>query len=643
MAKKNKINKDDLDRVFLTETLPHEMPLSFSTESLYLKSRNYAQMDDIGKLIIEEIILRPRKETIPYRYKINKSQDSYRRLALIHPNSQFLIKNFYSEYSGLMLFYTSRSPATIRSPDKLASSFYSKTSWENIYKFKDNSVSINEMDQKAKHMPSFFSYRGYDRLWKFFNSHEYVDLEQRFPTLLTMDVARCFDSIYTHCLSWATKSKSFTKENIEADTFGNNFDYTLRHGNHSETNGIPIGPEVSRIFAEIILQKVDSEAIDRIDKNYQFDVHYSVRRYVDDIYIYAKSESVARYVQAAYTDCLLKYNLHPNAQKSEISARPFITKKSSLVFQAFKATEYLIQKIFFVDELKLTAKEIYEPEQLLKDYIGHIKSICHSNLSSYFDISSLLIAIFNERVKKLCAQEKPDALENGERHFQVLKLILDACFFLYSVAPSVNASYKLSTTIILSVRFFHQNYENKYDEFCTHIYKCISHFLKENRPLGLTVIEEHVDLEAINVVLAAKELGSSLLLPSALVEHVFLSEGNPTYFSITSCLFYIENHDVYLQLKNKLIAEIDKKLEDISTVKTDSEVAFLFLDMIGCPFVPVHDRSKWLRKALGNFGKQITKVEAEKFLLEPGIGWTDFWSSVDLLNVLEKKELKNAY
>ena len=642
MGKKNKIHKQDFDRTLLTETLPYEVPLSFATDGLYSKIKDYSSLDNIGKLLIEKIVLDARSETIPYRYKITKTHGTFRRLVLLHPNSQWMIKEFYQKYAGLMLFYTSISPATIRSPDRIASTFYNKNSWENIYQYKDTSVALNEFEQQARHLPSFFAYRGYDRLWKFFNADEYIELERRFASLITMDVARCFDSIYTHCLSWATKNKQFTKNNIKAATFGNEFDFSLRHGNHSETNGIPIGPEVSRIFAEIILQRVDLDAINRLKINgYLFDIHYKIRRYVDDIYIYANTEATGAMVQTIYADCLLKYNLHPNAQKTQATTRPFVTAKSSLVSQAIAATDNLIRKIFNTQESKLSPKLIHDANSIYKSYVAQIKSICHGNHMDYYDISSLLIAIFNERIKRLCEPE--DSELSDTFYFTATKLVLDICFFLYSVAPSVNASYKLSTSIILSVRFFRMHIAGNSDQLNIHIFSCVVKLLEESRPAGSVAIEEFVELEAINVVLAAAELGNDLLMPPHLIERVFLAEATPTYFSMVSCLFYIQDHPQFSELKDKIVKEIGGRLANASAIQTDSETAHLFLDAISCPFISNEKRNWWLRSALKNFGDETTKAEAQKFLDSQISGWSSCWHQVDLLNVLEKKELKSAY
>lgn len=65
---------------------------------------------------------------------------------------------------------------------------------------------------------------------------------------MKFDVSRCFDSIYTHTLSWALSSKKIVKDNLgtNKDSFGGKFDRVMQQMNYNETNGIVIGPEFSK-------------------------------------------------------------------------------------------------------------------------------------------------------------------------------------------------------------------------------------------------------------------------------------------------------------------------------------------------------------------------------------------------------------
>lgn len=74
-------------------------------------------------------------------------------------------------------------------------------------------------------------------------------------------------------------------------TFGGQFDILMQNLNYGETNGIIIGPEFSRIFAELILQRIDLNVMyylrdNRDSKRLEFKTDYEIFRYVDDFFVF---------------------------------------------------------------------------------------------------------------------------------------------------------------------------------------------------------------------------------------------------------------------------------------------------------------------------------------------------------------------
>ena len=89
--------------------------------------------------------------------------------------------------------------------------------------------------------------------------------------------------------------------------------------NHNETIGICIGPEASRIFAEIIFARVDELTLARLEKSAKL-MHrtdFECRRYIDNYYLFANSEAVLCRVQQEIADALREYKLHLNEGKTE--------------------------------------------------------------------------------------------------------------------------------------------------------------------------------------------------------------------------------------------------------------------------------------------------------------------------------------
>src|SRR3990167_7145682 len=652
--KTNLIKRKDYNRVLITDTLPFETPIIFSNDGLYDLISSIETTDECLRVVVSALVFgtelpKPVHSTEPYLYKVKKDSKEFRRLALLHPSSQWQLRRFYEKYEQLMLHYCSISPASIRSPSRVAGSFYSKSSWENINQYKNGSVATTALDKYVKHTPSYFAYRGYDRLYKFFNSRDYFSLEKQFSVLTTLDVSKCFDSIYTHSLSWAIKDKSFTKANVQvSSTFAQEFDEVVSHGNHNETNGIPIGPETSRIFAEMVFQEIDRRTIQCLsDLDEVFGVDYTFRRYVDDVFIFTREEKVGRKVYAAYADALTSFNLHANTSKSHVILRPFLTLKSRLIFEAGHQANTFFEKFLNSENRQsLVPKEVFSQWSLTKSYIDSIKSLCSSSAANYDDVSSFLISVVTERVKKLVTngiEEIPP--EEQIKYLAAIEVLLDVLFFLYSVSPSVSASYKLSTSIILLIRFSKRYLQHHSETVAQRIYDLLAAMLIDQCGVSYAEgVDGFVRLEYLNVVLATRELGPQYLLPLDVVERMFINE-KLTYFTIISCLFYIRDEQRYASLKKTLLKAVRLKLINLADVFHNSEKAHMLLDLLFCPFVSDQQKTIWMKGVFKALNKPVPGTAATSaFVTALNLKRSQVdWADVDLLNSLEKKELKRAY
>ena len=103
--------------------------------------------------------------------------------------------------------------------------------------------------QEYEELGSYFVYRRYRNIHRFFESFKYHRCEKKYNAMMQVDISKCFDSIYTHSLSWSVLGKSQTKFNLKEskNTFSGRFDSLMQNLNHNETNGIVIGPD----FADI--------------------------------------------------------------------------------------------------------------------------------------------------------------------------------------------------------------------------------------------------------------------------------------------------------------------------------------------------------------------------------------------------------
>lgn len=95
---------------------------------------------------------------------------------------------------------------------------------------------------------------------------------------------------------------------------------------YNETNGIVIGPEFSRIFAEVIFQHVDSSVAHSLkNEKYDFERDYVCYRYVDDYFFFYNDEACRKKAIELFDEKLKEFKLAISAEKTHEFSRPFIT------------------------------------------------------------------------------------------------------------------------------------------------------------------------------------------------------------------------------------------------------------------------------------------------------------------------------
>jgi Reverse transcriptase (RNA-dependent DNA polymerase) len=135
------------------------------------------------------------------------------------------------------------------------------------------------------------------------------------------DVSRFYHSIYTHSIPWAFHGKKEAKadrDNRSAAVFFNRADWLLRCGQDGQTVGIPVGPDTSRVFAEIIATAIDLEFIKRSHSD-----TIAVLRHVDDVWIGANSHADAEQALWRYREAMREFELDINESKTKIYSAEF--------------------------------------------------------------------------------------------------------------------------------------------------------------------------------------------------------------------------------------------------------------------------------------------------------------------------------
>lgn len=656
---RRRVEKEDFSRILLTETATYDVPIIFSNLGFYWHWKKYLEKKSLFPLLMKNLFDGddPTSYTIPLTFKIRKNAESFRSLSLIHPRSQVKFIEFYKSFDQQILLACQKSRFSLRYPEKIGNKYYSRNINENKNKYKTRSVSNVEFESKSKYLTTYFSYRSHTRLHSFFDSSDFLNLEKKYTTFWSIDVARCFDSVYTHSITWALKNKKFSKVNKSVtNSFGAIFDRLMQSTNYNETAGIVIGSEVSRIFAEIIFQKIDQNIFSLLIQRELFDgVDYTIRRYVDDIYIFSKSDEVAKIVLDVVISKLNEYKFSINENKTIKDKRPFITEQSKSLKLVKNSYNILIDKILKSKDgsEKKIPIFIYNRKKLLVSFLQEVKLACVDSLISYGMVAGYLISTFSNLLINFIDSNLELELENDSeksRYANFCYIAIEVIFHLYTVSPSQNGSIKIGLIINSACKFFDMRIPDESNAIRSKIYTLSNDFFESSGFYSTTKDDDNVaTLEALNVLAAIKILGSNFLVSRQIIERIvnISADRKMSYFEIITLLYYMD-FDVqksYSEIKRFVLKSIKRILCNLSDIKENSEKAYLLLDVLACPFIDPCIRKKYA-KALLNYVNSSAPSDEEAQQFQKDLArypWFTSWDSAQILNSLEKKELLKSY
>lgn len=671
MRKRKKIKLSySKERVLFSDVLPYECPIIFSNRYLYRFLAKYLWVGEEQKVDnitwnvlkqskrldekdanafaallfgcyekdkkIEILQHRPNALFYPYQFNIAHKTNKTRTLSIIHPYNQWQVVEFYDQYKYSILYLCSQSKFSLRKPHKIAQYFYYR---DRLHR----RLSGHESDKvelffnEYENLKTYFSYEKYSNIYKFYEDYRYQRAEKKFKLLVKFDLQSCFDSIYTHTISWATAGgadKVKVLPGYHGSWVGDAFDNLMQSVNARETNGIVIGPEFSRIFAEIILQYIDQKVEhELLGKDLRQKSSYECYRYVDDYFLFYNDEKDRDLFMESLTKWLKEFKLQISPSKTEEFERPFITK----VTIAKQQIEKLLSTIFSTPlweevESKLNAEEEEETEdeELDKDreildkkfniYLSansvnaQIKAIVRECGIEYRDIANYLLEKISQRLdaflnryeigfkkyERLMSKEEAnkDEVKIHAQRVQrkltsYLVSLIDVAFFVFNSNRQINTTLKLlkimNSIIIYGKRHgdFKVNPEVRFQTISKDI---IFKKIQDEIALVLATTDTHRNTlhESLYLLILAKELGYAYLLaPEVIKSFIGKSELQYNLFACIILLYYYANHKCYYEQKALLKKEILKKYRLVaeSERKRNSELTILTADMMTCPFV----------------------------------------------------------
>jgi len=590
--------------------------------------------------------------TKPYGFDISHKEREFRRLSVVHPRNQLAVADFYNRNSAQIIYYTGLSEVSIRYPAAVAKSLrYS----DRLFRERKSTVSdtIEEEAKEYENLASFFSYRHFSNIFKFYEHYKYHTAEKKYDWLLRLDISKCFDSIYTHSLPWSTLGILSTKDHLSKSkgTFGGRFDRLLQEMNQGETNGIVIGPEFSRIFAEIILQRVDRSFLSAMFQRHglKHRIDFQAYRYVDDYFIFCTSGIDRDIVEKEIGLALKDMKLSINTAKTDVINKPIIT---DLTIAKNKLRDVLTDCIQVRDtdiEHPVgsgTVVKSYSFKVLSNNLIVGVKSVLAETGVEYKNILNYVFAALEKKLALVFAKFRdmdPD-IRNERRLVSAVMRIMEFSFFAYAADPRVNISIRLARMISLCVDELNNAKIGRDQK--QQIYKYV--FDNLTRQIKKSSLKRSPNIEVMYLILALRKLGRPYLVSEdILASYIGIKRDSETgkfrgadeldLFAVTITISYMTLKKRYKALRTAIeegcVANFSRRS---AYVHRDAELAMMYLDLISCPYVSMNTKMK-----LANFyGHSVFQVYA---LIGASPFWFTNWRGFDLSLALDKKRAREVY
>jgi hypothetical protein len=642
--------KNSKYRVVVSDALPYEHPAFFTNRFFARFLKYYGVVVKDGQLEatrnkdeegLKEFlsILGGKRGDIRlcYQYTISKpGKDEGRRLTVIHPYHQVQLVEFYDRYKKLLIEFCKRSHFSIRYPYKVAS--YQKKA-NGFHKFISDDVQEWESNDRLRH---FFVYRYYGNINHFYGDYRFLRAEKQFSCLKKLDLTECFDRIVPEDLSEALFEVPMENATGSLAHCFCLLQKSFHQSLPGEVTGIVIGPEFSRIYAEMILQAVDVRTERRLEK--EFNLHhtrdYRFYRYVDDGFLFYNEDRVNIIFSCVYSEELKRFNQQINRKKvSVFKQRPFVEPLAV-------AKEELLNLVneMFENRLKTFKGFMYSQQGRYdspihtdyKIFINRVRAIIAASKTSkdvvtYDKLTLFLLGLIRVRLERLLGDfnvlyrqyqyvdYKLDIDEKGLRikdyyeasFIDFARELTEILFFLLNSDSRMSTSLKVVAIINLLQMFVRGRYWFEEEEAFSAKFPIAkikfldgkisdetSNYIKNKESLSAGVMETLNVLELQKVMSMGERISPNVL-------HSYLSnigklkrnEESLDFFSAFELLHLIQGNAVYSDVSDLVYCWIDKKMNELEMVgRSSAEAVLTFLELLCCPWIDEGFRKRWEQK-----------------------------------------------
>lgn len=571
-----KVKRNSID-IILTDMRPVELPMIFTLKIFYdFLTNNKIQFrieNNKNKFIDNQW------HATPLKFYVLKNDFSFRELSLPNPLSMVESVYFVENYQNDVINCMDRSCFSIRKHQKSRDlNFINKNKQLITYK-NLNEKQLNYLNLEAT--GNYFNIYPFPRLSSFYNSEYWFSLIGKYHYFKKVDINKCFDSIYTHTFNWIIAEKPIDSKKYNNNNIYSVLDRILQNFNGSITNGIIVGPEFSRMAAEILLQKIDEEVyFDLNNQNYNLKDDYDIVRFIDDIYIFSKSKEITEKIFETYRDKLNFYQLKFNDMKIINGELPYIWFKwkeeinqylnyfNKICFYNFNDNSEYLVKSKNIANLKLKSS--------LKLKFQNIIASETNKDSTHKMVSYMLSSIYNKL-------NSSNLIFNQKNNEFAVRNFLDLIFFIYSFSLSYGNSQKIVSIITLIN-----------NEIPSHVLGTeLSTIIQKYNYIFDTYID---DVNNLLLLISYFEISLDLHTEIKLKEKI-LKSGNPLNYAVF--LLYTKYSD---NLKREFVDKIEIKINEeldkichIGDFFLYSSVWWIYI-FINCPHISSNTNEKIILK-----------------------------------------------
>lgn len=449
------LERNKLDYI-LTDLLPVEISELFSFSQLYAFLLAKDRQKTLETLIHEiqqvkakscSLMFKEGWSTKPLKYRILKGNDTMREMSVIQPFSALNLYIFIECYQKEILSYFEKHHEfSIRYHKKNTDLYYKSKSGKVTQYFQDQSSRVGRgVIQQAA---NYFRIVPFESINSFADSRIWRMCNFKYKYYAKLDYKACFDSIYTHAFTWIIERNVVDAKAASNSHLFVTIDRILQNINGRSSNGIVVGPEFSRMMAEILLQHIDSEMCLSLGKDgICYNVDYVAFRYVDDIFLFANQSQILDQILAKYKTIAERYLLRLNELKLVKGTTPCLPK------EWLGKTRQLSDIIgnFFFQGKKVDYEKLPEEERFLvkTDYISvdRIKDEIAVLVKQHSDDARTIVSFLLSTLLNNISKKKNGYSLFGKQQLGKALLLLDMALYIYAFYPSFDQTRKIISII----------------------------------------------------------------------------------------------------------------------------------------------------------------------------------------------------